>query len=126
MLVNCVSCTPGSKNTSTAYQYKSSSFEEFTNDLFANEVSDIKKLSDKLLQTTINNSRESMDNMLAYSLTGDDKFLVPLFEGALEHDSSAMLFSIFKKRVNKQSIKGGSAVQVSAMGIKGYGLLDGV
>lgn len=89
-------------------------------DLFANEVSDIKKLSDKLLQTTINNSRESMDNMLAYSLTGGDKFLVPLFEGALEHDSSAMLFSIFKKRVNKQSIKGGSAVQVSAMGIKGY------
>lgn len=89
-------------------------------DLFANEVSDIKKLSDKLLQATINNSRESMDNMLAYSLTGDDKFLVPLFEGALEHDSSAMLFSIFKKRVNKQSIKGGSAVQVSAMGIKGY------
>lgn len=89
-------------------------------DLFANEVSDIKKLSDKLLQTTINNSRESMDNMLAYSLTRDDKFLVPLFEGALEHDSSAMLFSIFKKRVNKQSIKGGSAVQVSAMGIKGY------
>lgn len=89
-------------------------------DLFANEVSDIKKLSDRLLQTTINNSRESMDNMLAYSLTGDDKFLVPLFEGALEHDSSAMLFSIFKKRVNKQSIKGGSAVQVSAMGIKGY------
>lgn len=89
-------------------------------DLFANEVSDIRKLSDKLLQTTINNSRESMDNMLAYSLTGDDKFLVPLFEGALEHDSSAMLFSMFKKRVNKQSIKGGSAVQVSAMGIKGY------
>lgn len=89
-------------------------------DLFANEVSDIKKLSDKLLQTTINNSRESMDNMLAYSLTGDDKFLVPLFEGALEHDSSAMLFSMFKKRVNKQSIKGGSAVQVSAMGINGY------
>ena len=61
-----------------------------------------------------------MDNMLAYSLTRDDKFLVPLFEGALEHDSSAMLFSIFKKRVNKQSIKGGSAIQVSAMGIKGY------
>lgn len=89
-------------------------------DLFANEVSDVKRLSDRLLQATINNSRESMDNMLAYSLTGDDKFLLPLFEGALEHDSSAMLFSIFKKRVNKQSIKGGSAVQVSAMGIKGY------
>lgn len=89
-------------------------------DSFAAEASDIKKLSDKLLQTTISNSRESMDNMLAYSLTEDDKFLMPLFEGGLEHDSAAMLFSMFKKMVNKQSIKGGSAVQVSAMGIKGY------
>lgn len=89
-------------------------------DSFAAEASDIKKLSDKLLQTTISNSRESMDNMLAYSLTKDGKFLMPLFEGGLEHDSAAMLFSMFKKMVNKQSIKGGSAVQVSAMGIKGY------
>lgn len=89
-------------------------------DSFAAEASDIKKLSDKLLQTTISNSRESMDNMLAYSLTEDDRFLMPLFEGGLEHDSAAMLFSMFKKMVNKQSIKGGSAVQVSAMGIKGY------
>lgn len=89
-------------------------------DSFAAEASDIKKLSDKLLQTTISSSRESMDNMLAYSLTEDDRFLMPLFEGGLEHDSAAMLFSMFKKMVNKQSIKGGSAVQVSAMGIKGY------
>lgn len=89
-------------------------------DSFAAEASNIKKLSDKLLQTTISNSRESMDNMLAYSLTEDDRFLMPLFEGGLEHDSAAMLFSMFKKMVNKQSIKGGSAVQVSAMGIKGY------
>lgn len=89
-------------------------------DSFAAEASDIKKLSDKLLQTTISNSRESMDNMLAYSLTKGGKFLMPLFEGGLEHDSAAMLFSMFKKMVNKQSIKGGSAVQVSAMGIKGY------
>lgn len=89
-------------------------------DEFATEASDVKRLSDKLLQTTISNSRESMDNMLAYSLTEDDKFLMPLFEGGLEHDSAAMLFSMFKKMVNKQSIKGGSAVQVSAMGIKGY------
>lgn len=89
-------------------------------DMFSKEASDIEKLSKMFLQTTINNSRESMDNLLAYSLTGDNKFLVPLFEGALEHDSAALLFSTFKKRVNKQSIKGGSAVQVSAMGIKGY------
>ena len=89
-------------------------------DLFNSEISDIKTLSDMFIQNTINNSRESMDNMLAYSLTGDEKFLMPLFEGALEHDSAATLFSMFKKRVNKQSIKGGSAVQVSALGIKGY------
>lgn len=89
-------------------------------DLFNSEISDIKTLSDIFIQNTINNSRESMDNMLAYSLTGDEKFLMPLFEGALEHDSAATLFSMFKKRVNKQSIKGGSAVQVSAFGIKDY------
>lgn len=89
-------------------------------DEFIDEVSSSEKLSKILIQSVVNNSRESMDNLLAYSLTGDSKFVIPLFEGALEHDSSAMLFSIFKKRVNKQSIKGGSAVQVSAMGIKGY------
>lgn len=89
-------------------------------DLFSKEVTNVEELSNKFLQTTINNSRESMDNLLAYSLTENKEFLIPLFEGALEHDSSAMLFSMFKKIVNKQSIKGGSAVQVSAMGIKGY------
>ena len=89
-------------------------------DKFADSVKDTDRLSDRLLQATISNSRESMDNMLAYSLTGDKEFLVPLFEGGLEHDSAAMLFSIFKKMVNKQAIKGGAAVQVSAMGITGY------
>ena len=87
---------------------------------FRGEVSDPKKLSDKLVQATINNSREPMDNILAYSMTEEGDFLMPLFEGALEHDSSAMLFSMFKKRVNKQSIHGGSGVQASAMGISGY------
>ena len=87
---------------------------------FRREVSDPKKLSDKLIQATINNSREPMDNILAYSMTEEGDFLIPLFEGALEHDSSAMLFSMFKKRVNKQSIHGGSGVQASAMGISGY------
>ena len=61
-----------------------------------------------------------MDNMIAYSLNENGEFNIPLFEGELEHDSSATLFSIFKKVVNKQRIKGGSAVQVSALGIKGY------
>ena len=87
---------------------------------FAGEVGSKKKLSDMLSQTILGNSRESMDNLEAFSLTEDGDFTLPLFEGALEHDSSAMLFSLFKKMVNKQKISGGAAVQVSAFGISGY------
>ena len=88
-------------------------------DRFKDGISDTNKLSEKLIQGVINNSRESMDNILAYAVN-DGKFAMPLFEGGLEHDAAAMAFSMFKKIVNKQQIKGGSAVQVSAMGIKGY------
>ena len=88
-------------------------------DSFKNGISDANKFSEKLIQGVINNSRESMDNVLAYAVD-NGKFAMPLFEGGLEHDAAAMAFSMFKKIVNKQQIKGGSAVQVSAMGIKGY------
>lgn len=88
-------------------------------DDFKDGISDANKLSEKLIQGVINNSRESMDNVLAYAVD-NGKFAMPLFEGGLEHDAAAMAFSMFKKIVNKQQIKGGSAVQVSAMGIKGY------
>ena len=88
--------------------------------LFENAVSDAGKISNRLIQTTANNSRESKDNIMAYSLNAKGEFTIPLFEGGLEHDSSALFFSLFKKMVNKQSIKGGSAIQVSAMGITGY------
>lgn len=84
---------------------------------FAKEVGNKKKLSDMLSQSILGNSRESMDNLEAFSLTEDGDFTLPLFEGALEHDSSAMLFSLFKKMVNKQKINGGAAVQVSAYGL---------
>lgn len=88
-------------------------------DSFKDGISDANKLSEKLIQGVINNSRESIDNVLAYAVD-NGKFAMPLFEGGLEHDAAAMAFSMFKKIVNKQQIKGGSAVQVSAMGIKGY------
>lgn len=91
--------------------------ESFDN--FKGGISDAGKLSEKLIQGVINNSRESMDNVLAYAVD-NGKFTMPLFEGGLEHDAAAMAFSMFKKIVNKQQIKGGSAVQVSAMGTKGY------
>lgn len=87
---------------------------------FSKGIKDADSLSEALLQATINNSRESLDNMLAFSLDGNGEFTIPLFEGGLEHDSAALIFSMFKKIVNKQKINGGSAVQVSAMGITGY------
>lgn len=89
-------------------------------DQFSENIEKPSVLSDKLIQGIINNSRESQDNILAYGINDEGDFNLPLFEGGLEHDSSAMALSMFKKLVNKQAIKGGSAVQVSAMGIKGY------
>lgn len=94
-------------------------------DSFEKQVSDIENLSDMLLQNVISNTRESTDNIFAYTLEDGD-FNIPLFEGEMEHDSSATLFSIFKKLVNKQRIKGGSAVQVSALGINGYEMDGGL
>lgn len=89
-------------------------------DTFEDALSDVNAVSKRLIQTAANNSRESKDNIAAYALNDNGRFTMPLFEGGLEHDSSALFFSLFKKMVNKQAIKGGSAVQVSAMGITGY------
>lgn len=87
---------------------------------FEESIKSKKGLSDRLIQSVIGNSRESIDNLLAFGLNESGDFSVPLFEGGLEHDTAAMLFSMYKKLVNKQTINGGSAVQVSAMGIKDY------
>lgn len=88
-------------------------------DSFKNDVGNIESLSKILQQGVVNNSRESLENLLAYAIDKGD-FHMPLFEGGLEHDSASLLLSLFKKAVNKQIIKGGSAVQASAMGISGY------
>lgn len=88
-------------------------------DLFSEKTGNTEKLSEQLIQAVINNSRESMDNLLAYGIEDGD-FAIPLFEAGLEHDASSMLLSIFKKLVNKQTIQGNPLVQVSAMGISGY------
>lgn len=91
---------------------------------FAQNAGNIEELSNLLQQSTIGSMREAMDNLFAYVVTGNDehlqKFMIPLFEGGLEHDAAALILSVFKKIVNKQQISGGSAVQVSAFGIDGY------
>lgn len=87
--------------------------------LFSEKTGNTEELSKQLIQAVINNSRESMDNLLAYGIEDGD-FAIPLFEAGLEHDASSMLLSIFKKLVNKQTIQGNSLVQVSPMGTNGY------
>lgn len=87
---------------------------------FEESIKSKKDLSDRLIQSVISNSREPIDNLLAFGLNESGDFSVPLFEGGLEHDTAALLFSMYKKLVNKQTINGGSAVQASAMGIKDY------
>lgn len=93
-------------------------------DKFEKNASDIDTLAEMLQQSTIGNTRESMDNLFSFLVKGNSeeskRFAVPLFEGGLEHDASALILSTFRKMVNKQQIDGGSAVQVSAFGINGY------
>lgn len=91
---------------------------------FAAKVGTNKSISDLLVQNVIANSNQAEDNAFGYSLIDDgeflDELLVPLGEPGSEHDAVALLWSLFKKFVNKQRIKGGSAVQASAMGLSRY------
>jgi hypothetical protein len=97
---------------------------------FAQNAGSITELSNILQQATVSSVREAMDNLFAYVVTGDDahlqKFMIPLYEGGIEHDTAALILSTFKKIVNKQQISGGSAVQVSAFGIEGYSVDGGL
>ena len=91
---------------------------------FANQTSTNQKLSDKMIQNITSNANQAEDNAFGFSLIDDGKFkgefVIPLGEPGMEHDAAALLYSLFKKNVNKQKIKGGSAVQASAMGLRGY------
>ena len=87
---------------------------------FKNIVNDPEKLRQALIQMTLNNSRETRDNLKGYSKGLDSDFIMSLFEGGIEQDTASLLLSLYKKKVNKQKILGGSAVQVSAFGITGY------
>ena len=68
---------------------------------FAQNAGNIEELSNLLQQSTVGSMREAMDNLFAYVVTGNDehlqKFMIPLFEGGLEHDAAALILSTFKK-----------------------------
>ena len=78
---------------------------------------DLHKVSEMLIQAVINNDKEPLDHVIAYSIQQGEQTLLPLIEPMLSHDAVAQIISQYKKRVNKQKMKGGSAVQVSAYGI---------
>lgn len=84
---------------------------------FLSAIGDDNKVSMQLIQNVISNNREAEDHLLAYSLTGNGDFLLPLFEMGINHESSGALLSVLKKLVNKQKISGGSLVQASSWGI---------
>lgn len=82
-----------------------------------NEImKDPKKLSDMLVQLIASNSRNSKESLLSFELI-DGVFSSALSEAGVAHDVIASILSEFRKTVNKQRIKGGSAVQVSSFGI---------
>lgn len=89
-------------------------------DSFSSIIENPEKVRQALVQMTINNSRETKDNLRGYGKGLEHDFLMQLFEGGIEHDTAALLLSMFKKQVNKQKILGGSGVQVSDFGITGY------
>lgn len=84
---------------------------------FLDAISDNKKLSRKMQQILVNSSETSFFDLYSYSITGDDKFLVPFFDACGEIGTTARLLSIFKKTVTQQKMCGGSAVQASAFGV---------
>lgn len=86
------------------------------------ELEDADLIRDKLVSLTQLSDRISSDHILGF-IKGENSaedFLLPLFEGGISKETFSFLVSEFKKRVNKQKIHGGSAVQATAYGIRGY------
>lgn len=84
---------------------------------FEHLMNNPKKLSKILSSSIINNRLNSFHKLREYAVNDDGEFLVPLHEGASEHDNQGMLYSLYRQRVNKQDMQGGSLVQVTDYGI---------
>ena len=96
----------------------SSGFIRSTQDLFNTEFSDNMSLSNALVEERINSGRSDIDSIDAVTVDDEGNFISPLFEGTNGKDNLTSLFSIIKKRIVKQYIKGGSAVQISGLGFE--------
>ena len=75
-----------------------------------------KKLQEILINGALANNQATMIALENFMMTGDNKFILPLFTPSISKDVQGTILSIFKKTVNKQKIAGGAAIQVSPMG----------
>ena len=85
-------------------------------------ISDPDKLADALVSMEsrgINVSTEKLSRFATISdaESGKRKFAIPLSELSRRYDTESALMSILSKKVNKQKMRGGSLVQVSAIGM---------
>jgi hypothetical protein len=105
------------------------SYNDFLNQITTNREIDFDKLSKLLIDNGLNNNRtrfeqifsflrSNKDLLLSYfeHLNNDSDFVMPLNEGSIQYEAFSLLASIFKNKVNKQKILGGSLVQASAFG----------
>lgn len=85
-------------------------------------ISDPDKLADALVSMEsrgINVSTEKLSRFATISdaESGKRKFAIPLSELSRRYDTESALMSILSKKVNKQKMRGGSLVQISAIGM---------
>ena len=85
-------------------------------------IADPDKLADALVSMEsrgINVSTEKLSRFATISDadSGKRKFAIPLSELSRRYDTESALMSILSKKVNKQKMRGGSLVQVSAIGM---------
>lgn len=84
-------------------------------------ITDNTEIGETLIRSIIDNDTATYDTCLSFLVDeATKKFTVPLCESINEYVVASNIFALFKQAVNKQTILGGSAVQVSSLGIEGY------
>lgn len=89
---------------------------------FRKVVESPSELAKLLSSSIVNSDRIPLRRLLDFALKKDAAGNItglnaPLYEGNLAHDTFSMISAVFRKRVNKQDMSGGSLVQVSDWGI---------
>ena len=117
-----VELSPGNKQTKTKKEWHDFYKSLITSNIIDSfrEVQGIftsPREVEKILQDEVrSSSRYGNDMLLAVTLDSEGRFNIPLFEPSQSQRVQQLVNSIIKSRVTKQSIKGGSLVQVSKYG----------